>query len=37
MGRPVNVYSKSKSNGQDDVYYVSQPAGADDRLVVLHG
>lgn len=37
MGRPVNVYSKSKSNGQDDVYYVSQPAGADDRLVILHG
>lgn len=37
MGRSVNVYSKSKSNGQDDVYYVSQPAGADDRLVVLHG
>lgn len=37
MGRPVNVYSKSKSNSQDDVYYVSQPAGADDRLVVLHG
>lgn len=37
MGRPVNVYSKSKSNGQDDVYYVSQPTGADDRLVVLHG
>lgn len=37
MGRSVNVYSKSKSNGQDDVYYVSQPTGADDRLVVLHG
>jgi ATP-dependent Clp protease protease subunit len=37
MGRPVNVYSKGKSSGLDDVYYVSQPAGADDRLVVLHG
>jgi diphthamide synthase subunit DPH2 len=37
MGRPVNIYSKGKSNGHDDVYYVSQPSGADDRLVVLHG
>jgi len=37
MGRPVNVYSKGKSSSLDDVYYVSQPAGADDRLVVLHG
>jgi ATP-dependent Clp protease protease subunit len=37
MGRPVNFYSKGKSSGLDDVYYISQPAGADDRLVVLHG
>jgi len=37
MGRPINAYSKSKSNGIDDVYYVSQSSGVDDRLVVLHG
>lgn len=37
MGRPINNYSKSKSSGVDDVYYVAQSSGADDRLVVLHG
>jgi len=37
MGRPINAYSKSKSNGIDDVYYISQSSGVDDRLVVLHG
>ena len=36
MGRPINVYN-GKSNGADDVYYVSQPSATEDRLVVLHG
>ena len=35
MGRPINVYN-GKSNGADDVYYVSQPSATEDRLVVLH-
>lgn len=37
MGRPINSHSKGKSSVGDDVYYISQPSGADDRLVVLHG
>jgi len=36
MGRPINAYN-GKSNGADDVYYVSQPSATEDRLVVLHG
>ena len=36
MGRPINIYN-GKSNGADDVYYVSQPSATEDRLVVLHG
>jgi ATP-dependent Clp protease protease subunit len=37
MGRSIVQNSKGRSNGIDDVYYVSSSAAADDRLVVLHG
>lgn len=37
MGRKINDYYQKKINSGDDMYYVTQPAGVDDRLVVLHG
>jgi len=37
MGRLINNYLKNRSSNIDDVFYMSQSAIADDRLVVLHG